>query len=366
MLKFGDLNREYIEIKPEIDEAVQRVLSSGWFILGKEVEAFEKEFSGYVGAKYTVSCANGTDAIALALMALDIGYGDEVITTNLTAVPTISAISMTGATPVLVDVESPSCLIDPSKIEKSISIKTKALLPVHLFGQPCDMDAINQVAQKYTFPVIEDACQAHGSEYKGKKAGSLAQMGCFSFYPSKNLGCYGDGGAVTTDSEEYFSKLIMLRNYGQQERYYHEIIGINSRLDEIQAAILRVKLRFLEKWNQRRRDIASLYDKYITNPFIIKPKEQIEVLMNYHLYVIRVKSRENFIKYMKKNDIEVLIHYPVNIHKQKAYAFLGYKEGDFCVSEGLAKEIVSIPLYPQLSDIEVEEICRLINKWDSH
>lgn len=358
---FGDLKREYAEMKSQIDNAVQKVLDSGWFILGKEGEAFENEFAGYCGSKYCIGCASGTEAIALSLMAYGIKNGDEVVTTNITAVPTISAISMTGATPVLVDVEADACLMDASQIEPKISPRTKAIVPVHLYGQICDMDKILEIAQRHNLRVIEDACQAHGSEYKGKKAGAMGDTGCFSFYPSKNLGCYGDGGAITTNDEETYNRLLMLRNYGQSKRYYHDIIGINSRLDELQASILRVKLNYLDKWNERRNVIASIYDNEISNPIVTKPTVRKYNRSNFHLYVIQVDHRDQVKEQLEQNGVGTLIHYPVNIHLQRVYQYLGYQENNFEVSRNCAGRILSLPMYPQLTDEEVKYICHTIN-----
>ncbi|SDJ84743.1 DegT/DnrJ/EryC1/StrS family aminotransferase [Natronincola ferrireducens] len=361
-IPFGDMKKDYKDLKQEIDGVLQRVLDSGWFILGKEGEAFEGEFAQYCGVNYAVGCASGTEALALSLMALDISSGDEVITVNNTAVPTITAIVMAGATPVLVDIEEDTCLIDVDKIEEKITSKTKAIMPVHLYGQICDMDRINEIAERYALAVIEDACQAHGSRYKDRQAGSLGTMGCFSFYPSKNLGAYGDGGAITTDSEELYNRLMMMRNYGQRKRYYHDTKGINSRLDEIQAAILRVKLTYLEEYNNRRREIAHLYDTLITNPKVEKVGIKEYNKTNYHLYVIRVEDRERIMEFLEGEGIGTYIHYPVNIHLQKAFRYLGYDEKDFPVSQRCAKEILSLPMYPQLTDKEVEYICGKLNE----
>lgn len=360
---FGDLKREYLDIKEEIDSAILNVLNSGWFVLGKQVENFEKEFANYIGTKYSVSCASGTDALALSLMALDIGPGDEVITTDMTAVPTISAISMVGAVPILVDTLEDSCLIDPRLIEGRITSKTKAIIPVHLYGQLCEMAKIKQISKRFNIPIIEDACQAHGATYKNKKAGSIGILGCFSFYPSKNLGCYGDGGAITTNSGQLYKKLVMIRNYGQSKRYYHDIVGINSRLDEIQAAILRVKLLRLDSWNKRRHEIANKYSKGIKNKKIEQITSDPKTISNHHLYVIKTKRRDHLMNYMAENGIQTMIHYPVNIHRQKAYRSLGYNKNDFPVSLKSAGEIVSLPMHPYLTEKEIEYIISTINQY---
>ncbi len=358
---FGDLAREYQEIKPQIDQAVQEVLQSGWFVLGQQGKAFEEEFAAYCGVRFCVGCASGTEAIALALMALGIGAGDEVITTDLSAVPTLSAVSMTGAKPVLVDVESDTCLMDVAQVEEKITPRTKAIIPVHLYGQPCDMKALTHISQRHNLSLVEDACQAHGSEYRGQKTGALGTLAAFSFYPSKNLGCYGDGGAVTTNSEVLYEKLMKLRNYGQSKRYYHESIGINSRLDEIQAAILRVKLKHLDSWTQRRQDIARKYNAQIHSTKVVKPVIREESKTNYHLYVVKVEARAQIQAQLAEAGVQTLIHYPVPMHQQKAYAQLGYALEAFPKTGRCTETVLSLPMYPQLTDSEVDFVCEQVN-----
>lgn len=357
-ISFSGLLEQYQGFQEEINAAVNRVLNSGWYILGKELESFEKEFAGYCGVKYAVGCASGTEAIALALMALDIKGGDEVITVPNTAVPTVSAISMVGATPVFVDVDD-YFLIDVKKIEKAITKRTKAIMPVHLYGQMADMDEITDVAKQYNLQVVEDACQAHGAEYKGRKAGVRGIVSCFSFYPTKNLGCFGDGGTVTTNNKTLYDRLMLLRNYGQEKRYFHTIKGINSRLDELQAAILRVKLKYLDQWNKERQKVAHLYNGLLKDVYIT-PLEKSECYHVFHLYVIRTRHREGLQSHLKENGIDTLIHYPVPVHLQKAYKDLQYKVGDFPVAERLSKEILSLPIYPELSEDDVRYICHKI------
>lgn len=354
-ISFSGLSEQYNDIKSEIDSAIADVLKSGWYILGKELKSFEEEFAKYCGVKYAVGCASGTEAIALSLMALNIKQGDEVITVPNTAVPTISAISMTGAKPVLVDIDK-YFLIDTSKIEKAITKKTKAILPVHLYGQAADMDKINKIAAKFNLKVIEDAAQAHGAQYKNKKTGSLADLGCFSFYPTKNLGCFGDGGAVTTNDKALYERLQMLRNYGQKERYYHAIEGINSRLDEIQAAVLRIKLKYLDEWNNKRKKIAGFYNGLLKNVCAI-PLERKESNHIFHLYVIKTKNRQKLQAYLKEKGIDTLIHYPIPVHLQKAYVQLKYANGDFPVTEQCAQEILSLPMHPHLNEKNIKYIC---------
>ncbi|MDQ3194187.1 MAG: DegT/DnrJ/EryC1/StrS family aminotransferase, partial [Bacteroidota bacterium] len=281
---FGDLSREYNEISKEIDGSIERVVKSGWFILGKEVESFEKNFAEYIGTKYSVSCANGTDAITLSLLALDIKEGDEVITQTNTCIPTVCAIVNSNATPVFCDVNENDLMIDTNDIIDKITERTKAIIPVNLFGASADYDKIMEISKKYSIPVVEDCAQSHGSKFGNQNTGTFGETGCFSFYPSKNLGCYGDGGAITTNHEGLYHKLIMLRNYGQEKRYYHTTLGINSRLDEMQAAILNTKLVNLNKWNKSRQDIAAKYDKAFENDkniTVVKPGDKVESV--YHL-----------------------------------------------------------------------------------
>ena len=341
-VKFGDLQREYAEILPELDGAVQRVLRSGWFILGQELAGFEQAFAAYLGVQHCVGCASGTEAISLALMAADVGPGDEVITVAHTAVPTISAISMTGAQPVFVDIRPDTCLMDVGLVEAAITPRTRAILPVHLYGQCADINPLLALAARHASPVIEDCAQAHGATHRGRKAGSMGQMAAFSFYPSKNLGCYGDGGAVTTGDQALAEKLTMLRNYGQRRRYYHEIIGINSRLDEIQAAILAAKLPHLDAWNRRRRQIAGLYTAGLAGLPALLPVEAPGGEHVYHLYVIQVTERDRLQLFLAERGIQTLIHYPIPAHLQPAYAGLGYKAGSLPVTERVAGAIKTL------------------------
>lgn len=363
MIPFGDLKRNYYENKNEINSAINEVLESGWFVLGKQVEFFEKEFADYCNCKYAVGVGSGTEAIHLALLAHDIGLNDDVITVPNTAIPTISAISLSNAKPVFVDINSETYTIDPQRIEETITKKTKAIIPVHLYGQTANMKPILEISKKYGIPIIEDACQAHGALFEGEKAGSLGDAGCFSFYPSKNLGAYGDGGIITTNNKEIYERVRLLRNYGQKNRYEHKYKGINSRLDELQAAILRVKLKKLETWNQRRREIAELYKKLIKSEKLIHPFEPDYNKHVYHLYVIRFKKRDLLREYLDNFSIKTQIHYPIPCHLQESYCELGYKKGDFPVSEKVTKEILSLPIYPELKDDEVEYVSDIITKF---
>ena len=362
-IPFGNLQRQYQKYRPEIDKAIQCVLNSGYFILGENVEKFECEFSNYCGLKYGVGVGSGTEALHLALLACDVGCGDEVLTVANTAMPTVSAISFAGAKPVFVDIDENSFNINTALIEEKISEKTKVILPVHLYGNPCRMDDILRIAKKYNVRVIEDCAQAHGTAYKGKKVGSFGDAGCFSFYPSKNLGAFGDGGIIVTDSKELEHKLRLLRNYGQESRYFNIIKGFNSRLDEIQASILRFKLKELDNWNKIRINIAKKYTESFKSLPIIYPQVVSDSMHVFHLYVIRVRNREKFMDYLSRNGVNVLIHYPVPIHLQPAYKDLEIEEGSLPVTEMVSKEIVSIPIYPELEEREVDYIIGKIKNY---
>lgn len=358
-----DLRRQHECIKDRILQKIEELIDKSQFILGEEVQKFEDEFARFCGCKYAVGVNSGTDALVLSLKALDIKEGDEVITVPNTFVATVDAITRNGARPVFVDVDEKSFLLDTSKLEKVITSKTKAIIPVHLYGQPCNMDEILEIAEKYDLYVIEDACQAHGAEYKGKRVGSFGILSCFSFYPAKNLGALGDGGIITTNDESLGEKLKMLRNYGQKEKYYHEFVGFNSRLDELQAAILRIKLKHLEKWIYQRRKNAKIYGEElekieeITTPIELPERKHV-----YHLYVIRVpeRKRDALKEFLISNKIYPGIHYPVPLHLTNAYRYLGYKEGSFPVTEKLSNEILSLPMFPELREEEIVYVCEKI------
>jgi len=361
-----DLRKQYTSIKQEVDEKISGVLKSTAFILGSEVKEFEKGFAAFCSAEHAVGVSSGTAALALALLALDIGKGHEVITVANTFIATAGAISHVGARPVLVDVDPESYNIDASLVEGAITERTKAIIPVHLYGQPSEMDAVLQLAKRHNLKVIEDACQAHGAEYRGRRVGSFGDISAFSFYPGKNLGAYGDGGAVVTDKGELAERIRLLRDHGSPKKYYHEIIGYNSRLDEIQAAVLGVKLRYLNEWNETRRRNARLYSEYlkdlVNKGSVTTPKEKDWAKHVYHLYVIQVEEgvRDNLITYLNSRGIGAQIHYPIPIHLQKAYKHLGYKEGSFPVAERLAKRIISLPMFPELKQQEIEYIAQEI------
>lgn len=362
-VKFGDLAREYERYGVEIDRAISRVLRSGWFILGPEMEAFEQEFADYLGIANCVGVASGTEALALALLACGVGPGDSVITVAHTAVPTASAVTMIGAQPVFVDVQPDTGLMDVSQVEAAITPQTRAIIPVHLYGHCVDMEPLLQIAAENGVPVIEDAAQAHGALYKGQKAGTMGTAGCFSFYPSKNLGCYGDGGAITTADRALAEELVMLRNYGQRARYYHEILGFNCRLDEIQAAILGVKLGYLDQWNNRRREIGQLYNESLGHLPLRLPAERPGNKHVYHLYVIQTTKRDALQASLTKLGIQSLIHYPVPVHLQKAYRYLGYEPGSLPETEKLAHEILSLPIHPHMHDDEVDTVIKAVKEF---
>jgi dTDP-4-amino-4,6-dideoxygalactose transaminase len=347
---------QYLSYKEDIDAAIKRVLESGWYILGKEVKSFEQEFAKYIGADFAKGVASGTDAIMLALKALGIGTGDEVITVSQTAVATVAAIEMTGAKSVLLDIEEDFYTLDAAKIEAAITPQTKAIIAVHLYGQPADLDEILKIASRHNLPVIEDCAQAHGAMYKNKPVGSIGKLGCFSFYPTKNLGAIGDGGMVVTNDADLAAKIEQLRQYGWKERYISEFAGVNSRLDELQAAILRVKLAHLDDDNAKRMRIAEIYDKELGKLDLILPKRRENCTHVYHLYVMRAKNRDELLQHLKKNDIAAGIHYPLPVHLQP-----GYDKGQrLPVTEKIAKEVLSLPMYPELSDAEVEKIINAV------
>ena len=367
MIPFVDLKVQYDSIKDEIDEAIQKVLNNTSFIMGEELKKFEEEFARFCNVKYAIGVANGSDALILALRACEIGEGDEVITVPHTFIATTEAISNVGGKVVFVDIDPKTYTIDIAKIEEKINERTKAIIPVHLYGQPADMDPIMKLAKKYNLKVIEDAAQAHGAEYKGKKVGSIGDVACFSFYPGKNLGAYGDAGMVVTNNEEIAEKVKLLRNHGRiTKKYEHDIEGYSSRLDNLQAAILRVKLRHLNKWNESRRENAKKYNKLLNNiGGITTPYEANYAKHVYHLYVIGVEKegRDKLREELKSKGIATGIHYPIPLHLQPAYNYLGYKRGDFPITEKASQEIISLPMFAELSDEQIEEIVKIIRNY---
>ena len=352
------------ELRAELDAAYNRVMDNSYFIQGKECEAFDKEFAEYCDAKYCVGVANGLDALLLVLKALEIGAGDEVIVPSNTFIATALAVSYTGATPVFVEPELETFNIDVTRIEAAITDKTKAIMPVHLQGRPADMDPIMEIAKKHNLWVIEDAAQAHGTLYKGKKVGALGDAAGFSFYPGKNLGALGDGGAVVTNNKEIADKVRAIGNYGSDYKYHHIYKGTNSRLDEMQAAFLRVKLPELDKWNAARVDVAKKYFEGIKNPKIALPLEPSEDFGHiYHVFVIRCKERDELEKYLADNGIGTVKHYPYPMHLQDCYADLGLKQGDLPIAEEISNTVLSLPMYYGMTDEQVQYVIDIINKF---
>lgn len=357
---FLDLKRQYSAIKEEIDQAVFNVLSHTRFIMGPEVKTLEEQVAKYCGAKFAMGVASGTDALLLSLRACGVGLGDEVITTGFSFFATAGVMTRLGAIPVFVDIDPNTYNIDPKLIEEKITSKTKAIMPVHLYGQCADMDPIMEISNKHNLKVVEDAAQAIGAQYKGKKAGTMGHFGCFSFFPSKNLGAAGDGGMVVTDDSEMAELVRMLRVHGAKPKYYHTIVGCNSRLDTIQAAILSVKLKYLDEWTNKRREHAKVYNDAFKDTDIITPKEEVFNYHIYHQYTITVKSRDKLREILKEKQIGHDVYYPVPLHLQECYKHLGYKEGDLPVVEQKGREVISIPIYPELTPEEQNFVIQTI------
>jgi dTDP-4-amino-4,6-dideoxygalactose transaminase len=359
-IPLGDLQREYSRIRPEIDAAVERVLRRGWFILGEEGRAFEAEWAGYCGASHAVGVGNGTDAIHLALRAAGIGSGDEVIVPAMTATFSALAVSMAGAMPVFTDIDLARYTLDPAAFEAAITPRTAAVMPVHLYGCPADMAPIVDIARQHGLFVLEDAAQAHGARYQGRRVGGFGDAAAFSFYPSKNLGAYGDAGAIVTDDAALAEKARMLRHGGQKQTYQHELLGINSRLDEMQAAILRAKLCHLDAWNKRRQTLAARYDAGLGDrEDLVLPIAPDNAEHVYHLYVVRTPLRDSLRDYLAGAGVGTGIHYPKAVHLQEAYASLGYQAGSCPNAERAAAEVLSLPIFPQLTAREVDQVIRL-------
>jgi dTDP-4-amino-4,6-dideoxygalactose transaminase len=355
-----DLKTQYRNIHHEIDEAISHVLERGTFILGDEVTTFEQEFASYCNAAYGVGVDSGTAALHIALLTCKIGAGDEVITTSHTAVATVAAIEMSGARPILVDIDPVRYTIDPDRIAAVITPRTRAIIPVHLYGCPADLDPILELARAKNIFVIEDCAQAHGAKYHGKPVGSWGDIATFSFYPTKNLGAVGDGGALVMNDDSLAKRARLLRQYGWEERYISQLKGLNSRLDELQAAILRVKLRYLDTWNERRRKLAYLYSDLLSNSGIILPSEPANVQHVYHQYVVRHPQRNSLRAFLLEREIHTLIHYPVPIHLQPAYKNLGYPQGALPVTEQTAEQVLSLPLYPEMSEDSVKMVSQAV------
>lgn len=360
MIPFLDLKAQYGNIKDEITAAISKVLESTQFVLGDEVTAFEKEFAAYCDADYGIAVNTGTSALHLALLAAGVGTGDEVITVPFTFVATVAAIYYTGATPVFVDIDPVSYTIDATQIEAAITERTKAILPVHLYGQPADMKPILEIARRYNLTVIEDAAQAHRSEYKGQRVGSIGDLGCFSFYPGKNLGAYGEGGMVVTNNPDYARTLQMLRDWGQECKYHHVLKGYNYRMDGLQGAILRVKLRYLNAWTEARRIHAALYDELLVDSGLKTPNVMPYGHHVYHIYAVRSPKRDFLQQKLNELGIQTGIHYPIPVHLQPAYSDLGYKSGDFPHSELAAREVLSLPMYAELTSTQVRTVAETL------
>lgn len=362
MIPFLDLAAEYHELKPEIDAAVARVLESGRFVLGGEVETFEQEFANYCGARHGVGVNSGSSALHLALLAAGIGAGDEVITVPFTFYATVAAIEYVNARAVYVDIDPATFNIDVHQIGRAVTARTRAILLVHLYGQPADMDPILEIARRHNLTVIEDAAQAHGAEYKGRRVGAIGDLGCFSFYPSKNLGAAGEGGMVTTNNPEYARKLSMLRNWGEEQRYNPVLKGYNYRLPALQAAILGVKLRRLEQWTEKRRTLAAEYGRLLAGAGVTIPAALPDARHVYCLYTIRTEQRDQLRRELDGAGIQTAVHYPSPIYLMPAYADPRYEAGDFPVAEACARTVLSLPLYPQMADSQVAEVAAHISK----
>src|SRR5215467_8005241 len=355
-----DLKTQYQSIKPEIDAAIARVLDSCQFILGPEVAAFEREFAAYCDASECIALNSGTSALHLALLAAGVGPGDEVITVPFTFVASVAAIIYAGAKPILVDIEPRSFMIDPKNIESAITPQTKAILPVHLYGHPADMDPIMEIARRRRLVVIEDAAQAHGAEYKGHRVGSIGDIACFSFYPGKNLGAYGEGGAVTTNNVELARIVRTLRDWGQDRKYHHLLRGFNYRMEGFQGSVLGVKLRHLEEWTEARRRIAEQYNQLLATCEVQAPEQMPWAHHVYHVYTLRIEDRDGMQSALAEQGVQTGFHYPIPVHLQPAYADLGYRTGSFPRAEAAAKQVLSLPLYPELSDKAVTEVAAAV------
>jgi len=362
VIPFLDLKAQYHSIKPEIDEAVLNLLESTQYVLGSEVAAFENDFAAYCGTKHAVGVNSGTSALHLALLAAGVGPGDEVITVPFSFVATVAAICYTGARPVFVDVDPVTLTMDPVQVEAVITPRTKAVLPVHLYGQPADMDPIVAAAARHGLAVIEDAAQAHGAEYRGRRVGSIGQLGCFSFYPGKNLGACGEGGMVVTNDDAQAKTLRMLRDWGQEQRYHHVLRGFNYRLEGLQGAILRVKLRHLETWTEARRRHAHAYDELLAGSDLRAVPARSDVRHVYHLYVVRHPERDAIQRLLGECGVQSGLHYPIPVHLQTAYADLGCREGEFPVSERAAREVLSLPMFAELTPAQIEEVASVVTR----
>ena len=356
MIPIVDLKAQYYSIKDEIDRAIAGVLESSQFILGKEVAAFETDFAAYCGAAHAIGVNSGTSALHLALLAAGVGPGDEVITVPFTMVASVASICYTGARPVFVDIDADSYTINIAQTADAITPRTKAILPVHLYGQPADMDPLLELARQHGLAIIEDAAQAHGAEYKGRRAGSIGDIGCFSFYPTKNLGALGEGGAVVTNNPAHAHRIRMLRDWGAEKKYEHLLKGYNYRLEGLQGAILRVKLRHLERWNEARRAHAAAYSRLLTDAGLQLPRQMAYARHVYHTYTVRSQNRDRLQAQLQAAGVQTAIHYPIPVHLQPGYADLGYTRGAFPVAAQAAREVLSLPMYPELTQLQIAAV----------
>ncbi len=360
---FIDFREQYYVVRDQIDAGLKKVFEDGTFILGPQERDFEQAFARYCEAPYAVGVNSGTDALYLALVALNVGPGDEVILPSFTFIATALCVSYTGAKPVFVDIEERTYNIDPDKFAAAITPRTKVIIPVHIYGQPADINQITELAKRHKIAVVEDACQAHGATYQGRKTGSLGDIACFSFYPTKSLGGCGDGGMIVTNNKEIYEKILMLRDYGRQGRYDHKIKGYNSRLDTVQAVVLAAKLPHLDQWNRMRNDVAVQYGQLLKNidsiitPFLEKDRTHV-----FQTYAVRVPNRDKVCGQMKNRGVDVLIHYPIALHLQEAYADLGYKRGDCPVSEAVADDILSLPIFPHMKKEQIDYVCAALRE----
>lgn len=356
-----DLHAQYQTIRGEIDRAIQGIIDSSSFVMGPAVQRFEEEFAAFCNVAHCVGVSNGTAALELALRALNIGPGDEVITSAHTFIATAEAISNVGATPVFVDIDRDYYNLDPAAVAAAITGRTRALLPVHIYGQPAEMTQLQALADEHGLALVEDAAQAHGATWAGQHTGGLAQLACFSFYPGKNLGAYGDAGAVTTNDAALAERVRLLRNHGRRSKYLHEVVGTNERIDAIQAAILRAKLPYLAGWTAQRQALAARYNALLADCEVILPQVHPHATAAWHLYVIRMPQRDRLLHYLKEHGVEGGIHYPVPLHLQPAYAGLGYQSGDLPVTEAVAESCLSLPLYPEMSEAQQDRVVELVH-----
>ena len=355
-----DLPAQMRAIRKEVDAAIARTLENCSFCLGPDVARFEEDFAKYIGAKYCIGFNSGTSALHVAMLLLNVGAGDEIITTPFTFVATSWAISYVGAKPVYVDIDEATFNLDSKLVEKAITPRTKAIMPVHLCGHPADLDSLLSICRKHKLPLVEDAAQAHGAEYRGKIVGTFGEMSCFSFYPGKNLGAYGEGGGLVTNNSDYAARAKALRDHGSTKRYYHDEVGYNYRMEGIQGAVLGVKMKYLEKWTQERRRVAHRYEKLLADTPLQLPREADYAESAWHLYVVRHPRRDDLKKHLEANGVGCGLHYPVPLHLQKCYAHLGYKEGDIPVAEKAARECLSLPIYPEMTEEQIQRVVEVV------